>query len=239
MATTSPVTLSTRPVTWSHDQDVFRLDPSIYSGCESILAAGADGGLSATTFTSPSADFTLAGIRSGDVIEVRSAGTAGWQRGTLLLRVVDVNSATSLSVGRIETTAGPGAPFAAEVNRPWQIRTMDHWRRLAWREIAVHRLHLDDPLHPLTPGDVGDDGDNVWRAEDLAECEALLALAKFHDSRWNGTSDHTAHAKAAAFLRQFESLFARIQVLLSQGTQEAGDGPIMRLTPGSSRLRRD
>ncbi|MFW5652653.1 MAG: hypothetical protein ACOC0P_01295 [Planctomycetota bacterium] len=232
----TPVSLEQRPVTWSHDQDVFRLDPGIYGGCEALLAGAADGALDGVTFTSSSADFTSAAIRPGDVIEFASAGSAPWQRGTLLLRVIEVTGPTSLQIARLELHSAHSAAFAVESGRPWQIRTMDHWRRLAWRDIAVQRLRLDDPHRPLTPGDTSDDADNIWRSEDLAECEALLALAKCHASRWNGSVGHAAQAKSADFMRRFEEQFTRIQVLLRSAT--TGSTPSVRLTPGATQLRR-
>jgi len=236
MATASPTDYDARSATYSADQDVFRYDVATFALSTAVLAAGTDGALSGTTFTSAGANFTTAGIAVGDVIEYVASGTTNrWQEGEILLRVTAVTDANNLAVARLDTIFEAGQSFAAETSRPWQIKTMDHWRRMAWREIGVRRGRLDDPEQPITSSETGDDADQVWRPEDLLEAEVLLTLAKFWEARWSGDEDAAALGKAERYQNRFDAMFAQVQIL----TKLSGESrPSARINPGVVKMRR-
>jgi len=104
-------------VSFSSDADILKYEPSLFGELHlswQVLAAGADGELSGTTFTANGADFAGAGISAGGVINLRSAD--GVLDGAY--EIVSVDSATQLTISVIRPDSDSAAvapPSADEI----------------------------------------------------------------------------------------------------------------------------
>jgi len=101
-------------VQFSNDTDILKYEPILFGQLHlpgQVLAAGAGGTLSGTTFTAVGSDFVSAQASAGGVIYLRSAD--GLLDGSF--EIISVDSATQLtiSVVRADSDAEPIAPPAA------------------------------------------------------------------------------------------------------------------------------
>ena len=104
-------------VKFSNDADILKYEPMLFGQLYlpwQVLAAGTDGTLSGTTFTTSGADFVSAQIAAGGVIYMQSAD--GQLDGAY--EIVSVDSATQLTVSVIRSDSDDPAvaPPAASDN---------------------------------------------------------------------------------------------------------------------------
>ncbi len=103
--------------TFCTDRDLLGIEPVVFlSGgfpAQDIIA-GADGVISATTFTSAGSDFSAAGVAAGNVLSVYPPGAAPSEGSAY--EIVSVDSATSMTVSvlRAEADSEPVAPPAGQ-----------------------------------------------------------------------------------------------------------------------------
>ena len=110
-------------VIFSNDADILKYEPILFGELHlswQVVAAGAGGTLSGTTFTASEADFVASWVAPGGVIYLQSAD--GSLDGPY--EIVSVDSATQLTVSviRPDAQAAPVAPPAA-TDISWRIST--------------------------------------------------------------------------------------------------------------------
>ncbi len=105
-----------------HDRDLLLLEPRLFDQGPfraQRRAAGSDGLLSGTTFTSASADFLSTGLEAGMVL-LLYLGTTGEPEGYEVLAVPDAHSLT-LSVPRASADAPAQAPVLGAGPHSWAV----------------------------------------------------------------------------------------------------------------------
>ena len=210
------------------DRDLLAIEPGIFTGGgfeSQQLTAGADGVVSATTFSSASADFVAANVQTGMVLCIYAAVPAEGR----CYEIVSVDSATALTVSvlRAEGDGNAIAPPAG-TSLKYQINTFAP-------QVSAAAATLHEKLRQIAEAEGISEADFADSAQ-LGRAIALGALAAIFTARAaNATGADANWVKAEHYRRQHVAATAAIR--LAQDTN--GDGVAERTrTLGNVSLRR-
>ncbi|MBS3734483.1 MAG: hypothetical protein KGY99_06100 [Phycisphaerae bacterium] len=210
------------------DRDILAVEPLVYlSGTAPVqaLAAGDDGQIAATSFTSPGSDFAACGAAIGMVL-VATTGSGAPPRA---MEVVSVDGATALTVSvlRADASADPVPPTPGQ-DLSFELRTYA-------AQIAGVSIALTETLRTAGEADaiaVADFADSVQ----LARTCTLGVLADVFTARAeNAAADDANWIKATHYRRAFAA--AQVQLRLVVDADADGQAESQR-TLGNVTLRR-
>ncbi|MCD4823590.1 MAG: hypothetical protein K8S55_03215 [Phycisphaerae bacterium] len=210
------------------DRDILAVEPIAYlggGGSGQQIAAGSDGALSGTTFTSAGSDFTSAGLAAGMVLCVTQTIPA---EGTAL-EIISVDSATALTVSvlRADTDADAIAPLAGT--------SLNFYVRTFAAQIANVSGGLAEKLRRISEAAgivAADFADSVQ----LKHTAVAGVLAKLYLARADNARPHDANWIKAEYYRDE---FKRMQNQLRLAVDIDGDGEAERTrTLGNVSLKR-
>jgi hypothetical protein len=124
------------------DRDLLALEPGVFRGGGFItqqLAAGTDGAISGTTFTSAASNFVAAGVAADMVVTIFSAAASEGSA----FEIVSVDSPTQLTVSVLRPEAsGPAiAPTVGGAN--FHVRTFGPQIQAVSRTLAIRSSKID------------------------------------------------------------------------------------------------
>jgi hypothetical protein len=217
-------------VTFSNDADILKYEPVLFGELHlsnQVVAAGAGGVLSGTTFTAADADFVDAGIFEGQVVYLRSAD--GTLDGTY--EIVSVDSATQLSVSVVR------ADVEDSVVAP-QGATDVFYRICTYKPQAVEIGWQLTKYFGIRPGNPESDidVDNILNKSVLRTASVFAVISSVYAMLASGCPNETFWEKSLYYKKLFER--HRQSCLLSIDTDCDGTADVTRV--GSSfRLVRD
>ena len=210
------------------DRDLLAIEPEIFAGGgfeSQQLAAGSDGAISATTFSSASADFVAANVQPGFVLCIYSTVPAEGR----CYEIISVDSTTTLTVSILRSEAdGNAIAPPAGTNLKYQINTFAP-------QIAAAAATLHEKLRQIAEAEGISETDFVDSVQ-LRRAVALGALAAIFTARAsNATGADANWVKAEHYRRQH--IAATSAIRLAQDLD--GDGVAERTrTLGNVSLRR-
>lgn len=177
------------------DRDLLAIEPELFTGGgfeSQQLAAGTDGAISATTFSSASADFVAANVQPGLVLCIYSTVPAEGR----CYEIISVDSATTLTVSVLRPEADGSAiapPAGTELK--YQINTFAP-------QIAAAAATLHEKLRQIAEAE-GISGTDFVESAQLRRAVALAALAAIFTARAsNATGADANWVKAEHYRRQ-------------------------------------
>lgn len=210
------------------DKHILAVEPGAYLSAGQParqLAAGTDGQLSDTTFTSVSADFNDAQVAAGMVLTVhRGVPSEG-----VALEVVSVDSATTLTVSVLRLGEDdPAIAPAAGTGLSWFVQSLGP-------QIADVSAQLAEKLRQLNEA-AGVQSATFADSAQLRLTTAYGVLAAVYATRSSGPDARDANAFKARYYRE---QFARQQLQLRLAVDADGDGLAEQTrTLGHVRMRR-
>jgi len=198
---------------YCQDRDLLGIEPNVFTAASFAsqqLAAGDDGVISGTTFSSPGADLVSAGVAAGMVLTTYST-TAPEGRSC---EIVSVDSPTTMTVSALRTdVAGdPVAPPAGS-SLSYHVRTFGPQIRSVSATLSEKLRQLAE-VAGLSTADFADSAQLRWTA-------AHGVLASIFLARADGAADDDAHWVKARYYRR---LFGQLQVQLRLAVDADGDG---------------
>ncbi len=187
------------------DRDLLTIEPDVFTGGgfdSQQMAAGTDGAISGTTFTSASADFTAANIEAGMVLCVYSQVPAEGR----CYEVISVDSSTALTVSilRADRSADAVAPPAG-TNLKYYINTFAP-------QIADSEATLHEKLRQIGEAD-GISSAEFVDSSQLRKAVALASLASIFTARAsNATGDDANWVKAEYYRRQHVAVVGALRL---------------------------
>ena len=210
------------------DRDLLAVEPEVFTGGgfeSQQMAAGADGLISATSFSSASAGFVAGGVQPGMVLCVYAAVPAEGR----CYEIVSVDSATALTVSVLRSEQdGDAIGPPPGTGLKYQINTFAP-------QISAAAATLHEKLRQIAEAEGISEADFADSAQ-LGRAIALGALAAIFTARAaNATGADANWTKAEHYRRQHVAATAAIR--LAQDTD--GDGLAERTrTLGNVSLRR-
>jgi len=210
------------------DRDLLAIEPSLFAGGgfqSQQLAAGTDGGLAGTTFTSAAADFGAAGVVAGMVLCVYTTAPAEARS----CEVLSVDSDTSMTVSALRANAD-GAAIAPQPGSDLKYYVQTFQPQIASAEAALaEKLRQVSEAEGIAPSDFAD-------SSQFGQAVALGALAAVFVARAANASDTDPHwIKAEFYRRRHVAAVAAIRL----ASDVNGDGVAERTrTLGNVTLRR-
>lgn len=217
-------------MTFSRDRDLLIYEPRLFAELAwpgQTIAAGSDGQLTGTSFTSASADFAAAGVAPGMVLSITAAN------GPAAVEVVEVAGVNELTVSalRADASGNAAAPALAGTDLAWHIVTFNAQAdAVALEMLTSFGLYPADASADLT----GDDIAEPDALRTLSACGVLATLLGGAASRTDSADGYWT--KAAHYRRMFDRLLTRVRVGLDT-TGDGGADTVRHL--GAARLRRD
>jgi hypothetical protein len=215
---------------FSEDVDILRYEPILFGELHlpgQVLACGAGGALSGTTFTAASADFVSAQVSVGGVIYLQSAN--GSLEGTF--EIVSVDSATQLTVSvlRADSEGDAIAPPAA-TDISYRVSTFaPQAAEVGFQLTEYFGIRPGNPASDIGVEDILDK--NVLRSASvfgvISSVYAMLASKSQDENFWN---------KSLHYQKLFEKARQRCRVSIDVGSDGVAD--VTRLG-ASVRLVRD
>jgi len=189
----------------SKDRDLLAIEPSLFTGGgfqSQQLAAGADGALAGTTFTSVSADFGAAGVAAGMVLCVYTTAAAEAHS----CEILSVDSDTSLTVSALRADLD-GAAIA-----PLAGSDLKYYVQTFLPQIVAAEAALSEKLRQVS------EAEGIAVADFVDSCQfrkavALAALAAVFVARAANATDADPHwIKAEFYRRQHVAAVAAIRL---------------------------
>ena len=210
------------------DRDILAIEPSVFLAGDAVTqhrAAGADGQLAGTTFTSLSADFLAAGIEPGMVL----CTTTTIPEEGLAWEIVSADAATALTVSVLRPGADdPAIPGPDADGLTYHIRTCA-------AQIAAVSAGLGETLRQLAEVAGISEADFADSAQ-LVRVTALGVLAGVFRARCEAARPNDANWIKAD---HYEAEFRRARNELRLAVDADGDGFAEQTrTLGNIRLRR-
>lgn len=195
------------------DRDLLSVEPAIYlggGGVTQLRAAGSDGAVATTTFTSATADFISADIEPGMVLCTTDTTVAEGQ----LWEILDVTSATTLSISVLRSEADD-APLPAldGSDLSYQVHTCKAQIAGVSRALA-ERLRQLVEANPIVSADFAD-------SSQLNRTCVLGTLATLFVAQASDTKPNDVRWIKA---EHYQSEFRRAQNELRLAVDDNGDG---------------
>lgn len=215
---------------FSNDVDILKYEPALFGELHlpwQVLATGAGGTLSGTTFTAGGADFVSAQIAAGGVAYLQSGD--GSLDGAYEITSVDSVTQLTVSVVRADSDAEAVAPPAA-TDVTYRISTFDPQ--------AVEAAFLLTEYFGIRPGSPASD----YAAEDIMDTEVLrrasvfAVIASVYALLAGKHTDESFWNKSLHYQRLFEKARARCQLSIDAGSDGVAD---LTRVGASARLVRD
>jgi hypothetical protein len=204
-------------VSFSSDADILKYEPVLFGELHltwQVLAAGAAGALSGTTFTASGADFVSAQVAAGGVIYLRSAD------GTLdgAYEIVSVDSATQLSVSVIRADAADepiAPPSATEIS----------YRISTFRPQAGEAGFQLTEYFGIRPGNPASDIDveDVLDADVLRSASVFAVISSVYAMLASNAKDENFWKKSQHYQKLFEKARERCRLSIDAGSDGVAD----------------
>ena len=187
------------------DRDLLGIEPAIFTGGgfqSQQLAAGTDGVMSGTVFSSASADFSAANVQPGMVLCVYSTVAAE----ACPHEIVAVNSATSLTVSILRAEPdGPATPPPSGTSLHYYINTFAP-------QISAAQTALYEKLRRIGEAE-GITGAEFVDSSQLRQATSFAALAHVFVARAsNATSNDANWVKSEFYRRQHVAAVSAIRL---------------------------
>lgn len=185
------------------DRDILCIEPVVYQGqatapiCQP--ASGTDGEITASTFTSLSADFVASGVQAGMVLcttaTIISEGSV-WE-------IVEVVSATQLTISALRASANAPVISAGNVSGPrYYVRTLAAVIEQVGSEMSERFRRLGES-GGVQPADFAD-------SKALAVAAAFGVLSRVYRGMADASSGDVRWLKAEHYAGEYERMCGRL-----------------------------
>jgi hypothetical protein len=204
-------------VEFSSDVDILKYEPALFGELHpagQILAAGAGGALSGTTFTDSGADFVAAHVSAGGVIYLQSAD--GALDGSY--EIVSVGSATQLAVSVIRSDSSDEAvspPAATDVS--YRVSTFGP-------QAAEVGFQLTE-YFGIQPGDAASDlaVEDILDVSVLQRASVFAVISGVYATLASKVEDENFWKKSLHYQRLFEKARERCKLSIDVGSDGVAD----------------